>query len=541
MGDLDGKGGDAGAPGMPLSSAPMDERVARIRTSREALIFAENAGRRGEAVLQTQAIEHARILKANEEGFISPAEQAIAQALYAYEAEQARRKGRSSPAYRTRKMMREHGPLGAAERMVLAPKKSTGFSVLEEIGRKDLSFEAIINRYPDEFSTQAVAAARARLAGEPVPAVRRATVPTAVAPSPVFDAEARHFLEGFQRADNWFLIDWLPRYRGVVAVVKAAVGRNSPETLFELVWKTRNNHVSNAGQGVLGFEVVERLRDQLLSTLRDIVADSSPGSYSATIRRFEQWRARGDLGSVPRLLIARAFATIHSDRYHTTVDAPKQERVIPWFVEHTGFLAPEGDWATQADALTAHLDRCDVFAGDRELRNLFPWFVYEQLRDARGRLPFQPGHTPKPATGEVVFSMDPRTREYRHNVLQDRLHALLVERHGADAVGTERPTGTGGRADALVQRSDGRFDLYEIKPAISAADAVRQAVGQLLEYAYRKGGLEPASLHIVSDAPLDEVTAGFLGRLAVEFALRFEYLHIPLNEPVAQRPDRISL
>lgn len=91
---------------------------------------------------------------------------------------------------------------------------------------------------------------------------------------------------------------------------------------------------------------------------------------------------------------------------------------------------------------------------------------------------------------------------------------------------TELPTGTGGFADAVVRRSDSQFDLYEIKVAATAADAVRQAMGQLLEYAYRRGGLEPARLFVVAEPLLDEVTEAFLQRMKEEFGLNLAYFRI---------------
>ena len=111
---------------------------------------------------------------------------------------------------------------------------------------------------------------------------------------------------------------------------------------------------------------------------------------------------------------------------------------------------------------------------------------------------------------------------------------LLCARYGKDAVGTEQATGTGGRADALVRLSGGRCELYEIKPATTAADAVRQAMGQLLEYAYRRGGLQPVSLCVVCDAPLDDITAEFLSRLKSQFALPIEYLQVSVERSAAR-------
>lgn len=347
--------------------------------------------------------------------------------------------------------------------------------------------------------------------------------------SATFDAESRIFLDGFLAADNPQFGYWLPRYRETLRAVDEALQRGRPEAVFDLIWKSVDNAVSNAGQGVLGFDAADRARDALVEVIREIGADGSPSQFDRLMAGMEQLKQAGDLPKVPRLLLARAFAAIHPDRYHTTVDAAKQEHILPWFEAHTGFVAPPGNWAVRAEALTRHLDRCGVFEGDRERRNMFPWYVFDQLRDASGELPFRHGHTPRPPTGEAQGTSGARSIEYRHNVIQDALVGLLRKRHGVTAVASEHPTGTGGRADALVRREDGRYELYEIKPAATAADAVRQAMGQLLEYAYRRGGLEPAALHVVSDAALDDVTSTYLSRLQSEFGLPISYLQVPCD------------
>lgn len=61
----------------------MDDRIAKLKTARDALSFAGNARRLGHTTLADSAMQRARELRATEEGFISPAEQAIATALYA--------------------------------------------------------------------------------------------------------------------------------------------------------------------------------------------------------------------------------------------------------------------------------------------------------------------------------------------------------------------------------------------------------------------------------------------------------------------------
>lgn len=347
-----------------------------------------------------------------------------------------------------------------------------------------------------------------------------------IAAQPILDTEAQSFLDGFLDPGNPQFVDWLPRYVDTLGIVHEAMEADEPDAIFELIWKSVDNAVSNAGQGVLGFEAADRMRGPLVEMIRAIGADGSPEQFEAMVGQLERFAWRGALPKTPRLLLARAFAAIHPDRYHTTVDAEKQEQILPWFALHTGFVAPQGNWANKAEALTTHLSRLDAFVDDRERRNMFPWFVFDQLRDSSGNVRFQHGHTTRAVTGQASGKAALRTIEYRQNVIQERLFELLCKAHGYKAVATEHPTGTGGRADALVQRPDGARELYEIKPASSAREAVRQALGQLLEYAYRRNGLKPVALHVVSDAPMDEVTQEYLQSLESRFGLKLGYMQI---------------
>jgi hypothetical protein len=347
---------------------------------------------------------------------------------------------------------------------------------------------------------------------------------------PSLDQEALRFVAGFTNPGNRFFAHWRPRYEVTVKSIRDALRRNAPEETFELLWKTRDNAVSNAGQGVMGFDVAERLRGRLIDVIRDVAANPSPANFDAIVERFENWRDTSEIHNVPRLLIARAFAAIHPERYHTTVDGPKQDRIIPWFVRHTGFVSPEGSWASKAHALTAHLSRLKPLHGDVLTRNMFPWFVVEQMRDATGKVPFHPGHTPRPSQGVADLLARKLSIVYRHNVLQDCLYAQLSAQYGEKCVRTEHPTGTGGFADAVVRHDNGITYLYEIKVTFTAADAVREAMGQLLEYGFRKGGLDPQKLFVVAEPALDTETAAFLTRMTNEFGLNIEYLQIDCVE-----------
>lgn len=532
------------------SGGTVDERIARLKTAQDARKLAENARRLGRPELAAQALQRAGELKAVEEGYTTPAQQAIAAALYAYEEQQTRVKGRTFRANHTRKMLIEHGALAAAERMVLERRPSKGFEVLEEAGLRTLSFEAIIDRFRDEFSPAAVEAARARLEGRPPPPVARPTAPPpallageadpaddAVLAPAVFDAEALMFLEGFRDPGAWFLANWLPRYRETTLAVARGLANERPQDLFDPLWKSADNGISHAGPGLLKFDTVDGMRDEFVEVIRDIHEDGSPAGFERIVERFEGWKATGRIGMVPRVLIARAYAGVHPSRYHTTVDAGSQNQALEWFAEHTGFVIPRStSWAVRAQALVQHLERAALFGGDDLTRNIFPWFVVEQLRARTLPQSISPGHTPRPTTAFADLPPERRVIALRHNALLTVLAAQLVKEFGAQNVQTECATGTGGYADAVAWDPDGRCQLYELKIADTAADVVRQAMGQLLEYGFRTGGLEPVKLWAVGEPVLDEGTRRFLARLRTDFHLDIDYRRIGPSDDSANAP-----
>jgi hypothetical protein len=94
-------------------------------------------------------------------------------------------------------------------------------------------------------------------------------------------------------------------------------------------------------------------------------------------------------------------------------------------------------------------------------------------------------------------------------------------------LGDEIPSGSGGRIDMVRALPSGEYDFYEIKPAVAARHAIREALPQLLEYAYRPGGVEARELIVVSQATLDDDSERFL-RGWREKGLPLHYLHVPL-------------
>lgn len=347
---------------------------------------------------------------------------------------------------------------------------------------------------------------------------------------PVLDSQAMLFIQRFKEVENFYQSVWKPRYDQQIQFIKTAIALDKVDEIVDRVWKVRHNGINDVAQGGLGAAVIDSMRQQFEQLTLEIIQDSRPEKYEQLMSRMSGWRDQGLIEKLPKVLLGRAFATLHPATYHTLVAEDKQERVLKWFCEHTGFSSPLGSWAHKATALAKHLGAIEAFDGGEFEHNLFPWFVHEQLGSENDYLTFKSGHKPRPASTFVELPAAQRKIILRHNSLQTYLYGLLFNEYescGA-SVGTELATGSGGFADAVVRFSDNRCFLYEIKVSATAADAVRQALGQLLEYAYRKPTFEIEKMFIVAEPLLDVETQQFLQTLNTRFGLTLEYLRLTL-------------
>jgi len=122
---------------------------------------------------------------------------------------------------------------------------------------------------------------------------------------------------------------------------------------------------------------------------------------------------------------------------------------------------------------------------------------------------------------------DQRRIMLRHNKLTRALFFRLRKKYGTDCVHCNCPTqnGTGTLIDILVMRGRERW-VYEIKVGENARQCIREALGQILEYAYWPGGLRATRLIIVGEPPIQKHEKAYLGWLRKEFGLPLAYERI---------------
>lgn len=117
--------------------------------------------------------------------------------------------------------------------------------------------------------------------------------------------------------------------------------------------------------------------------------------------------------------------------------------------------------------------------------------------------------------------------DIRHTLLQEALIKKLRETHGHDDVSPEHPI-RGKKIDVVLKTGD-EFVFYEIKTSGSAKACIRDALGQLMEYAYWPGKRNASSIVVVGEDAIDDKTADYLQYLNSSFALPLQYEQIAID------------
>lgn len=110
----------------------------------------------------------------------------------------------------------------------------------------------------------------------------------------------------------------------------------------------------------------------------------------------------------------------------------------------------------------------------------------------------------------------------RHVRIQRGLFKRLREQFGVENVCCETSSGVGVRVDVMV-RSGGEYWFYEVKTGGTARSCIREALGQLLEYAYWPGAQIASRLIVVGEPAADEEARMYLNSLRQRFRLPLEY------------------
>ena len=162
-----------------------------------------------------------------------------------------------------------------------------------------------------------------------------------------------------------------------------------------------------------------------------------------------------------------------------------------------------------------------------ELDRLLPLYVFVEGGDdlpapADDVDTFQPGCTVKKTATKASVIRTERDIALRHNGLQYTLYEALCKEYGKENVEAPYRLSYAGEVDVAV-RHGGNMIFFEIKTAPYAKSALREAVGQILEYAYWPNADRANELVVVAEAKPTKETKQYLDNLRRRFGLRLSY------------------
>lgn len=112
--------------------------------------------------------------------------------------------------------------------------------------------------------------------------------------------------------------------------------------------------------------------------------------------------------------------------------------------------------------------------------------------------------------------------DVRHSYLQEKLYKELVSTFGEDAVGLENHI-SGNRIDIVVKIAEHSYGFYEVKTGSSAKLCIRQAMGQLFEYAFWNSSNFKVDLIIAGEFEMDKTTSDYINFLKSNFNIPISY------------------
>lgn len=117
--------------------------------------------------------------------------------------------------------------------------------------------------------------------------------------------------------------------------------------------------------------------------------------------------------------------------------------------------------------------------------------------------------------------------DLRHIKIQKKIFRIFCDIFGEEHVSYEDTTDIGTNIDLVVDASE--FIYYEIKTHPHIRLCIREALGQLIEYAYWSNKKKPDKLIIISENPITNDTKEFLRTLREDINLNIYYQYFDFD------------
>lgn len=141
---------------------------------------------------------------------------------------------------------------------------------------------------------------------------------------------------------------------------------------------------------------------------------------------------------------------------------------------------------------------------------------------------FKAGSTIKKGKTTASYRSHTKEIDLMHNQIQDQIFEQLAKIHGEENVSCEQDTGFGTKIDIAV-RSSNSYIFYELKTAHTSKQCIREALAQLMEYAYYPNHCRASKLIIVGPVDLSRDSKNYLKKLRSKFFLPLYYMKFDLE------------
>ena len=140
---------------------------------------------------------------------------------------------------------------------------------------------------------------------------------------------------------------------------------------------------------------------------------------------------------------------------------------------------------------------------------------------------FEPNRVSLPQERTYTLEQKSVNLTIRHSLIQREMVRRLEILHGPENVSTEQEIS--GKKIDIVLRDGDSYHFFEIKTSGSAKACVRDAIGQLMEYAYWPGRKNAEKLVVVGEEEIDKKTKDYLTFVRGQFSLPIEYESVEIE------------
>ena len=172
----------------------------------------------------------------------------------------------------------------------------------------------------------------------------------------------------------------------------------------------------------------------------------------------------------------------------------------------------------------------DTFLPDNDWsrnRNRYKLYAFdESVREQIGKTIRRRKSAKYDPAAKTLFRKGTQSIEYtpEHQIMQAKLLTELRQEYGNKHVRHEEDF-----VDVIMDNGKERI-FFEIKSDLTTRTVIRQALGQLMEYAYHPSriGRMPDFLVIVGRSPLEDADKVYLDKLKTDFGLPLSYRTLPI-------------